>query len=567
MKVSFCVQTAIQTGICGLILLLAPAAQAGPLQFFRTWQSNQAADQAQKALDAKKYEEAILAAKRALQLDGNNVKAVSIMAEIARHASPTDALRWEQRLAELQPSSNAWLDVAESALATRDVKTGVDALSKVADPDKNLRYYRAAAGLSMLKNDRKAATEAYQKALEQPGADARDRYNLATLNLASGDEPSINSALSELEKLCVEPDTSLQANRTLAAYYVAAKRYDLASPHVQFLLSLSKVDFQDVLTALDFFNAVAQPRYNELLKSCIERFKGEPRPIAELISWLNAHAKYNDVKAIPDQLSDNVLKDPLYRGAIGQTYVNLKDWKSLRSLTDEGDWAANDYLRIAFNLKARREENAIAGSEVDEQWNRALAKAQSYPNALVVLYRLANSWSWKPQAEKALWAAAGNPTVQKDALLNLWKLYGSEKNSSGLFRVANRLVEIDSSDAGAKNNAVILGALLGVDNKTYREWAQANWEQYKDKHPEYGTTYAYILYQQGKVDDAQAVLMQMKPADFENPSDALYAGIIKTAAGEKDEAKRLLSIADKGKGDLLPEERALLERAEGTLKN
>jgi hypothetical protein len=59
----------------------------------------------------------------------------------------------------------------------------------------------------------------------------------------------------------------------------------------------------------------------------------------------------------------------------------------------------------------------------------------------------------------------------------------------------------------------------------------------------------------------------MKPSDFENPSDALYAGIIKGAAGEKDEAIRLLSIADKGKGDLLPEEKALLEHAEATLKN
>jgi tetratricopeptide (TPR) repeat protein len=166
---------AIRIGICGVILAFAPAIQAGPLQFFRTWQSNQAADQAQKALDAKKYEEAVLAAKRALQLDGNNVKAVSIMVAIAKHASPSDALRWEQRLAELQPSSNAWLDVAETAVATRDVKTGLDALSKVADTDKNLRYYRAAAGLSMLKNDRKAATEAYQKALQQPGSDASER--------------------------------------------------------------------------------------------------------------------------------------------------------------------------------------------------------------------------------------------------------------------------------------------------------------------------------------------------------------------------------------------------------
>jgi hypothetical protein len=185
------------------------------------------------------------------------------------------------------------------------------------------------------------------------------------LNLTTGDETSINAALSELEKLCVEPETSLQANRTLANYYVAAKRYDLASPHIQFLLSLSKVDFQDVLTALDFFNAVAQPRYVELLKSCVERFKGEPRPIAELITWLNAHGKYNDAKAIPDQLSENVTKDPLYRAAICQTYLNLKDWKTLQSLTDEGDWAANDYLRIAFDLKARREQNAIADSEVD----------------------------------------------------------------------------------------------------------------------------------------------------------------------------------------------------------
>jgi 2-keto-3-deoxy-L-rhamnonate aldolase RhmA len=67
-----------------------------------------------------------------------------------------------------------------------------------------------------------------------------------------------------------------------------------------------------------------------------------------------------------------------------------------------------------------------------------------------------------------------------------------------------------------------------------------------------------VLFQHGKTDDAVAVLSKLSTDALNNPSDALYAGIIRATAGDQQDAKRLLDIASRG--NLLPEEQKLLSQ-------
>jgi hypothetical protein len=137
-------------------------------------------------------------------------------------------------------------------------------------------------------------------------------------------------------------------------------------------------------------------------------------------------------------------------------------------------------------------------------------------------------------------------------------MYHEEKNTRGLFRVANRMVELRSADKTIRNNVVMLGSLLGIDNYLFRQWAKENWEDDKGAHPQFATTYAYVLFQHGRIDDAIAVLSKLSTDALNNPSDALYAGIIRATAGDRQDAKRLLDIASGG--NLLPEEQKLLSQ-------
>jgi hypothetical protein len=145
-----------------------------------------------------------------------------------------------------------------------------------------------------------------------------------------------------------------------------------------------------------------------------------------------------------------------------------------------------------------------------------------------------------------------------EALRALWKMYEQEKNTRGLFRVANRMLELRGGDKIIKNNVVMLGSLLGIDNNLFRQWAKENWEDDHGTHPEFATTYAYMLFRLGKTDDAISVLSKMSKGALNNPSDALYAGVIQAAAGDRQNAKQLLDTASHG--NLLPEEQTLLSQ-------
>jgi hypothetical protein len=265
-----------------------------------------------------------------------------------------------------------------------------------------------------------------------------------------------------------------------------------------------------------------------------------------------------EAKTSPGKVTPGVAGDPVFRAAYADTLTDLKDWNALQEWTTGPDWGPDEYLRIAYRLRARRELNNIMLSELQIGWDQALARTQQQPECLSVLHSLATVWGWDAEAEKALWAGASGQTHQMEALQALWKIYQEKKNTRGLFRVANRMLELRSADKVIKNNVVMLGSLLGIDNNLFREWAKQNWEEDHGAHPEFATTYAYVLFQRGKTDDAVAVLSKMNADALNKPSDALYAGIIRATTGDREDAKRLFDIASGG--DLLPEEQRLLSQ-------
>jgi predicted Zn-dependent protease len=78
--------------------------------------------------------------------------------------------------------------------------------------------------------------------------------------------------------------------------------------------------------------------------------------------------------------------------------------------------------------------------------------------------------------------------------------------------------------------------------------------------PSVTSTYAYALHLQGSTQEGIAALEKMKAGSLEQPSVALYYGVLLSAAGEPDKAAHFLALA-KAKGTLLPEEKQLLPRA------
>ena len=82
-------------------------------------------------------------------------------------------------------------------------------------------------------------------------------------------------------------------------------------------------------------------------------------------------------------------------------------------------------------------------------------------------------------------------------------------------------------------------------------------------HAVIASTYAFALHLRGNTPEALSVLQKLKPEALEDPSVALYYGVMLSASGQPDQARKYLGLAQPTK--LLPEEKHLLEVARKTL--
>jgi hypothetical protein len=90
------------------IVILAIAAACGLAAWkgrgtYRRWRENSDVARAQSFLKERKFADAIIAARRALQRNEANVPAARVMAEIAEMVSGRDAILWRSRVATLEP--------------------------------------------------------------------------------------------------------------------------------------------------------------------------------------------------------------------------------------------------------------------------------------------------------------------------------------------------------------------------------------------------------------------------------------------------------------------------------
>ena len=73
------------------------------------------------------------------------------------------------------------------------------------------------------------------------------------------------------------------------------------------------------------------------------------------------------------------------------------------------------------------------------------------------------------------------------------------------------------------------------------------------------STYAYSLHLQGRTREGLAALEKLKAESIEMPQVALYYGVLLSASGDTNKARKYLDLAQYA--DVLPEENALLTAA------
>ena len=158
-----------------------------------------------------------------------------------------------------------------------------------------------------------------------------------------------------------------------------------------------------------------------------------------------------------------------------------------------------------------------------------------------------------------LWTIVERHPGERWASAELAALVISSRNTIGLNRLSSLLIsqlpENHPGYLGARNNFAATSLLMNQRSTRAAEMARDNFSR-NPSNEAFASTYAYSLFLQGRREDALKAFAAVKPEVLENPSVAVYYGVI-LGTNSPVEAAKYLDLA--AKGELFPEEKSLAE--------
>jgi tetratricopeptide (TPR) repeat protein len=195
----------------------------------------------------------------------------------------------------------------------------------------------------------------------------------------------------------------------------------------------------------------------------------------------------------------------------------------------------------------------------ESQWNSAVNEADDRLGALNTLLDLAGRWGKTKAQEELLLRIAQRYPDATWAQQGLERLYLSAGDTPKLYQFYAGQLARSPQNVAIKNNLAATALLLKTNLPQAYECAAEIYVKLP-KEAVIVSTYAYALHLQGRNAEALAAFQKIPPAQLEQPSVALYYGLLLTANGDSAHAARFLAIAEIS-GQMLPEEKALLAAA------
>ena len=548
----------------GLGLIFLIVAIWGGHNLYVHWQEKRLVRRA--ALDIARGDEhdAGLAARSILEMKPDSAAAARIMAELAERAGERSALDWRRKVAQLDPHSvDDALALVRAAVKFSDIATAERALASIDDKGRNTAPYHEAVALTAQINhqDQKADTE-WNEALRFSPQDTSLQLQLGILRLRSGDAERRAAGEAILNGLRSDPNQRSAATRALINSGPARK----ADP--QKLIELAhdlqgypEATWTDRLTYLDLLHSTGDPQFSSYLTDLEKKAGEDPGELAALLSWMSSRS----LNIVALDYIKNLSAEPLQKWpvpmAVADVYVQLGEWARLEAMTAKARWGGYDFLRHAYLARALREQGKIVDAE--REWATASKQASERNDFLSVLIQTAADWKWENETTGLLWSLSKRPEKQKEAFLALYRNYTRSSDTQGLYRVLVRLSELDPNNLDVQNNRAQISLLLEVNPTVARRLAADAYHK-SPTNPAYITTYAYSLLSQGNPKDAVRLMNSLSPDQLNDPTISAYYGIFLAANGDK-KARIYLDFGKQA--NLLPEERALIEKAYANLNS
>lgn len=551
----------ISLGILGGLCLFIALCWAGH-HFYVRWQEHKFMRQAHVALDKNDLRWAVLAAQRAYALDASSLDACRTLAEIAEKQNSAEAIEWRRRVVGIEPNSLPdLLALAGTALRFQQPAIAEEALAKMSPAQRNAAgYHAAAARLALTKNDSGAAEKHFLEAARLAPNDPQRQLELAEFQLRSDDEAKRQKGRALAQRLKSDPKVRIASIHVLINDALRWRDESASVELAKEINTLPDAPYPDRLLALGILRRLNDPAF----AAALNRLEAESAKSAEtavkLIAWMNGQNLALVAIDWSKQLPPEMFSSVAMRFALADSYVRLRDWRALKEMLQRGPWDRAESLRLALQAKAARETGDDAGFE--KNWVAAVAKAEGNPERLDMLQTIAFQWRWHDKATAVLWKLSENRESQREALQALYRYYAAERDTTGLYRTVARLVAVMPDDPAVKNNFAQLSLLLKAEPARARSLARDLHEK-QPQNAAFASTYAFALYQTGDFQGALKVMSSLPPEQLNEPAVAAYYGLFLAGVGQRAEAGRFLSIAEKAK--LLPEEESLLAQAKAAI--
>lgn len=523
---------------------------------YRSWKSQRALAQAVEFLKKSDFKNANLSARQVLAYTPQNPGALQVMASIAAQLRSPETIAWRQRLVDVDPDDPTnRIALAEAALMFGDPARAEQNLMRVAPSNRqNAAFHKAAA---MLLASQRKLTEAeahFRAAMKLEPTNQLLQLNHAVILIQAADSNVVQAGIENLQKFTKDPSLRRMALQNLAQAWLHSQNFDKAISTARELADDKNATFGDRMLLLDILRTAKSLEYSQQLESIKKAANAAgPEQVQSLASWLIATGQIQPALDWLASLPAELQSKQRVSMALADLHQARGDWPSLQKLTESASWGDADFLRHAMLARACREQHQSISA--DSAWLAAVRATAGNPKAIAALARMASTWGWQHEEEDLLWTLVERHPGERRAPGTLKETLTKAGDTRGLNRLASVLVNQNPNNFVAKNDLAGTSLLLGVQTARAHELAREVFSKFPSNEIT-ASTYAFSLYLQGKSPEALRAFAAVPTQALEQPSIALYYGMV-LGTNSPTDARKYLDLA--AKGNLLREEKALLD--------
>jgi len=552
-----------KVGIAVGAIALAATLAVGGHRFYRDWKKERLFQQAGEFVTKSDLRSATLCLQKILAADQNHLSATLLMAQLVERVDGPNLLAWRRRVVELAPDVPehriAWATIA---IRQQQFAVAEQALHGITEPQRETAaYHHAASALAAAQRQGSKAEHHAREAVRLDPTSSLHRFNLASIQMQSGDAEAARLAREVVRQLRIDPTLGCEALRALVSDALRRQQTEEAfgfSQQVQFASCAGFADRIQHLTLVEKLRPLELPQHLSALQRQAER---QPLEIFSTATWMIQNRLAKDALEWLRSLPVASQKQQPVCAATADCLAAVGDWMALEKYLKDQDWVDLDPLRRAMLARSFKERADKRNASI--QWTAAVNKAADRAELLTVLARFSGSWGWQEETDQLLWAVADRTPDSRWALDSLYRRYQARGDTPQLLRVLSRVVSLAPGDDAVKNNYSVFSLLLNLHVDRAGEFARELHQKYPT-NAAIASTYALALHRQGSNAAAVKVLGRLSEEQLRDPSVAAYYGIVLAERGERERARPYLELAATAK--LLPEEAAMVDRAKKRLK-